>query len=184
MGFRARPGDVFMSDEIRLSLQVIGSLVIIFGVLWWMWRVPGEAVSGSLAAAVLAFCSVWIGLAAIGLAGWLWWSANPGPWAVASVLVWAAGLSCGLLALWTYRHTPASTMSEQVLLQRLQARVGVALGLVAVAMWYVFMIARLSTLTVSQAEQSDAAGVAAPPSRHAAELAAAPTYDPGICRLS
>lgn len=173
-----------MSDEIRLSLQVIGSLVIIFGVLWWMWRIPGEAESGSLAAAVLAFCSVWIGLVAIGVAGWLWWSANPGPWAVASVLVWAAGLSCGLLALWTYRHTPASAMSEEVLLQRLQARVGVALGLVAVAMWYVFMIVRLSTLTVPKEGRREEADPLSQPAPPTAGLAAAPTYDPAICRLS
>ena len=137
-----------MSDEVRLTIQVVVSLMIIFGVLWWMWRIPGEAVAGSLSATVLAFCSVWIGVGAIGVAAWLWWTAQPGPWAVVSVLVWAAAISTGLLALWTYRHTPVDQMAAEVHLQRLQARVGVIFGLVAVFMWYVFMIVRLSALTV------------------------------------
>jgi len=146
-----------MSDEIRLTIQVVVSLVIIFGVLWWMWRIPGEAVTASISATVLAFCSVWIGVAAIGVVGWLWWTAHPGPWAVVSVLIWAAALSTGLLALWTYRHTPRDRMPEEVLLQRVQARVGVALGLIAVVMWYVFMIVRLSMLAPGPGAEGPAA---------------------------
>ncbi len=173
-----------MSDELRLTLQVVGSLAIIFGVLWWMWRIPGEAVNGSLAAAVLAFCSVWIGVAAIGVVAWLWWSAHPGPWAVASVLVWAAAISSGLLALWTYRHTPAGAMSEEVLLQRLQARVGVGLGLVAVTMWYIFLIVRFSTLTVREAEQGAAGTRREETILCSSDCGGSRTYDPPVCRLS
>lgn len=146
-----------MSDEIRLTIQVVISLGIIFGVLWWMWRLPGEAAPGSTLAAALAFCSVWIGVGAVVVAGWLWWTSRPQLWAVVTVLIWAAALSTGLLALWTYRHTPIEQMPEEVLLQRLQARVGIGLGLVAVALWYAFMISRFSTLSVTPRAESAAA---------------------------
>ena len=148
MQLRARPG-ARMSDELRLTIQVVISLMIIFGVLWWMWRLPGEAVEGSNAATTLSFSSVWLGVASIVVAVWLWWTDDPQFWAVTTVMMWAAALSTGLLALWTYRHTPIDRMAEEVLLQRLQARVGVGLGLVSIALWYAFMILRFSTLTVA-----------------------------------
>lgn len=140
-----------MPDEIRLTLQVIVSLMIIFGVLWWMWRIPGEPVTASLAATTLSFVSVWLGVASVGVAMWLWWTSNPQSWAITSVLIWAAALSTGLLALWTYRHTPVDRMPEEVILQRFQARVGVGLGLLAVVLWYIFMIVRFSSLTFGPA---------------------------------
>lgn len=135
-----------MSDEIRLTIQVIVSLAIIFGVLWWMWRLPGEPGAASHWSSVLSFCSAWLGLAAVGVGVWLWWTVRPERWAVAAVLVWAAALATGLLALWTWRRTPAERLPEEVLLQRLQARVGVGLGLLAVALWYAFMITHLAAL--------------------------------------
>jgi len=136
-----------MTDEIRLTIQVIVSLMIIFGVLWWMWRIPGEPVTASLAATTLSFASVWLGVASVLIALWLWWTSQPQLWAITSVLIWAAALSSGLLALWTYRHTPVDRMPQEVLLQRFQARVGVGLGLVAVTLWYIFMISRFASLT-------------------------------------
>lgn len=136
-----------MTDEIRLTIQVIVSLIIIFGVLWWMWRIPGEPVTASLAATTLSFSSVWLGVASVFIAAWLWWTTQPEFWAITTVLVWAAALSTGLLALWTYRHTPIDRMPEEVQMQRLQARVGVTLGLISVTLWYIYMIARFSTLS-------------------------------------
>jgi len=109
-----------MTDELRLTIQVIVSLMIIFGVLWWMWRIPGEPVTASLAATTLSFASVWLGVASGGVAMWLWWPSQPQMWAITSVLMWAATLTSGLLALWTYRHTPVDRLPEEVLLQRLQ----------------------------------------------------------------
>lgn len=165
-----------MTDEIRLTIQVIVSLMIIFGVLWWMWRIPGEPVTASLAATTLSFVSVWVGVASVGVALWLWWTSNPQMWAITSVLIWAAALSSGLLALWTYRHTPVDRMPEEVLLQRLQARVGVGLGLVAVVLWYIFMIVRFSSLTFAPAGEGAAWRFPASPADGVAEIACSHPY--------
>ena len=165
-----------MTDELRLTIQVIVSLMIIFGVLWWMWRIPGEPVTASLAATTLSFASVWLGVASVGVAMWLWWTSQPQMWAITSVLMWAATLTSGLLALWTYRHTPVDRLPEEVLLQRLQARVGVGLGLLAIFLWYIFIIVRFSSLTF--APSGDGAARIAPATRGdgAAEMAFSPTY--------
>lgn|GEM_PF-6266576 len=143
-----------MTDEIRLTIQVIVSLIIIFGVLWWMWRIPGEPVTASLAATTLSFSSVWLGVASVLVAAWLWWTTQPQFWAITTVLIWAAALSTGLLALWTYRHTPLERMPEEVQLQRLQARVGITLGLISITLWYIYMIVRFSTLTPPTSTES------------------------------
>lgn len=167
-----------MPDEIRLTIQVVVSLLIIFGVLWWMWRIPGEAIRGSVAAAMLAFVSVWFGVAAIVAAAWLWWTSVPQFWAITTVLIWAAAISTGLLALWTYRHTPPDQMLAEVHLQRAQARVGVALGLVAVTMWYIYMITRFSGLPIQEpGEPAAGLGAHVAPLR-TAENEALRTYNP------
>lgn len=167
-----------MSEEIRLTIQVLVSLLIIFGALWWMWRIPGEATTGSIAATMLAFVSIWFGVASIAAAVWLWWTSVPQFWAVTTVLIWAAAISTGLLALWTYRHTPPDQMPEEVHLQRMQARVGVALGMVAVALWYTYTISRFSRLPIAEpgAPAASLEGVAAPPAD--AENAPPHTYNP------
>ncbi len=167
-----------MPDEIRLTIQVVVSLLIIFGVLWWMWRIPGEAIRGSVAAAMLAFVSVWFGVASIGAAAWLWWTSVPQFWAVSTVLIWAAAISTGLLALWTYRHTPVDQMPEEVHLQRMQARLGVALGLVAVALWYIYMITRFSGLPTAPLEAPAAYLGARAASLCSAENTRPHTYNP------
>lgn len=136
-----------MDDGLRLTIQVLGSLVVIFGVLWVMWRRPGPEVPDSPAAAVLAFASVWTSLAAIGVCIWLWWTGKPDAWVVVSALLWSAGLALGGYALWTYRHKPADQMPEELLTQRLQARVGIVLGLIAVMLWYIFVLTHKAILT-------------------------------------
>ncbi len=166
-----------MTDEIRLTLQVIVSLLIIFGVLWCMWRIPGEPVTASLAATTLSFVSVWLGVASVVVTLWLWWTSQPQTWAITSVLIWAAALSSGLLALWTYRHTPVDRMPEEVLLQRLQARVGVGLGLVAVTLWYIFMITRFAGLTFATTDVPIGMGRPAVQGDSVAEIADDHSYD-------
>ena len=136
-----------MSEELRLTIQVAVSLAIIFGVLWWMWRMRGEAVTDSAAAPVLAFASVWFGVAAVGIDIWLWFTRNPDAWVVVEVIAFSATLATSLLSLWIYRYTPAEQMSDEILMQRLQARVGLTLGLLAVLGWYVFVLTNKQVFT-------------------------------------
>lgn len=121
-----------------MTLLVLGSLLIIFGGLWWMFRIPGEAVIESASAPILAFVSVWLGVAAAGQGAWMWIRNHP-ELLISTAITYAAALSTAGWALWTYRHTPPDQMTEEIQLQRLQSRVGIALGLVAVFLWYTFI---------------------------------------------
>jgi hypothetical protein len=62
------------------------------------------------------------------------------------VAIWAAAVSLGGLGLWTYRHTPPEQMTEPIQWQRMQARIGITFGLLAVILWYAFMIRNLNIL--------------------------------------
>lgn len=136
-----------MNDVVRLTIQVIVSLGIIYGGLWWMWRLPGKPILDSAAAPILALGSVWLGLGAVGTAIWLWWTSVPDVWVVIVVGLYSAALATGGFCLWIYRATPAESMTDEILMQRLQARVGIALGLLAVALWYVFILTHKTVLT-------------------------------------
>lgn len=135
-----------MAPEIRLTIQVLGSLAIIFGVLWWMWRIPGSAVLDSTAGVLCSFVSVWIGLASVIGGLFLWITDRPEIWVPLHVALWAAAISTGGLGLWVYRHTPPEQMTEPIQWQRMQARIGLGEGLLAVILWYAFMIRNLAIL--------------------------------------
>ncbi len=134
---------VAISDTLRLSIQVTVSIAFIIGVSWYLWRLPGEAVTESAAAPLLAFASAWLGLIAVGAGAAQWWVSDPDRWVVLVVLLYAAAISTGGFALWTYRHTPASQMTEPIQMQRFQARAGIVLGFLAVVLWYVFILTHL-----------------------------------------
>ena len=136
-----------MSIEVQLTLKVLASIAFIFFVLWCMWRVKGDPVTDSAAAPILALASSWAGLASVATAGWLWISKQPDIWVVIDVIFWAAAISTGGLAMWVYRFTPAEQMTEPIQMQRMQARVGIGLGLAAVTLWYVFVLSHKSILT-------------------------------------
>lgn len=136
-----------MDEALRLSLQVIVSLLIIFGVLWWVWRLPAKPTTESSAAPVLAFGSVWFGLAALAVDGWLWFTPNPDAWVVVETLLYAGTLTTGYLAVWIYRGTPETMRSDEVQMQRLQAQVGLTLGIFAVIFWYLFILVHKPILT-------------------------------------
>lgn len=136
-----------MSIELQLTLKVVASLAFIFFVLWCMWRIKGEPVTDSPAAPILALASTWAGLASVATAIWLWITSQPDIWVVIDVIFWAAAISSGGLAMWVYRHTPPTQMTEPIQMQRMQARVGIGLGLAAVALWYVFILSHKPILT-------------------------------------
>jgi len=136
-----------MGEGLRLTIQVIISALIIFGVLWWMWRIPGKPVTDSAAAPVLALGSVWAGLASVIVGGWLWLASYQEIWVLIHVVTWSLALTLSGLALWIYRHTPPEQMPEEVFLQRTQARIGLAFGLLSVMLWYLFVLTHKPPLT-------------------------------------
>ncbi len=125
-----------MTEEaVRLTIQVLVSAGVIYAVIWWVFRMPGEAVTDSAAAPILAFTSVWVGLFSILAGGWLWFTDRKDVWVPVHVLVWSLAITLAAFCLWIYRHTPAEQMTEPIQLQRAQARIGLFFGLIAVVMW-------------------------------------------------
>jgi len=138
-----------MNEEVRLTIQVLISAGIIYGVIWWMWRIKGEPIVDSAAAPVLAFASVWAGLASVVVGGYLWFASAAACdwWVPIHVGVWSLAICFSGLSMWIYRQTPAEQMSEPIQLQRAQARIGLILGLVGVVLWYVFVLTHKAPLT-------------------------------------
>ncbi len=137
-----------MNDEtIRLTIQVLASAAVIYAVIWWVFRMPGPAVTNSAAAPVLAFCSVWVGLLSVVVGAWLWFTAKEDIWVPVHVVIWSLAITLAAFSLWIYRHTPAQQMTEPIQLQRAQARTGLILGLIAVVIWYIFVISHKQPLT-------------------------------------
>lgn len=129
-----------MEADVRLTFQVLVSLGIILGVVWWVWRLPGSPVTDSASAPYLALGSVWIGLAAV-LHNIRLWLDPLAPVVIATgVILYALAITAGYFALWTYRATPPEMMFEPIVLQRQQARMGIGLGLLAVALWYLILL--------------------------------------------
>ncbi len=140
-----------MSDEVQVTIQVIVSALIVAGVLWYMWRLPqgGDSVRG--AAPFLALGSVWLGLAAVVASSSLWWVAEPDRWVTVVFLVLdPATIGTGVLVLWVHRPalgvTPVQTLTA-VDQQRLQAWVGIAMGLIAVVIGYAFVMTHKTVFT-------------------------------------
>ena len=124
---------------MRLWIQVTASYALVAVVLWFMWRLPRRGESWFGIAPVMALSSAWLGLVAVATSVLLWWVAMP-DWLLAMVLLLLdpGALALGVLVLWVYRgEETARPAIEQ---QRLQAKTGVALGLFAVVVGYVFVI--------------------------------------------
>lgn len=143
MEFLAAPA---MSEGLRLTLQVAASAALVVAVLWAMWRLPvsGERFFGW--GPPLALFSAWCGLAGIVLSALMWALPNPDVWVVWAMLVLdPAALCAGILVLWIYRRDHA--VEETVRMQIVQAKVGVVLGLAAVAVGYTFVMTHKAPFT-------------------------------------
>lgn len=138
---------VQMNEAVRLTIQVIISLAIIYAGIWGMFRIPGKPVLDSAAAPILAFSSVWVGMVSIITAIYLWITAIPDIWVVVVVIAYSAAISIAGFCMWIYRHTPPSQFTEPIHLQRLQARVGIMLGMISVVLWYIFILTHKQILT-------------------------------------
>lgn len=129
-----------------LAIQLLISALIILGVLWFMWKLPrrGEALFGW--APPLALLSAWLGLAGVATSLLLWLLPTPDRWiAVVFLLLDPAALAAGILVLWIYRGMDSHT--EAVAMQRIQAKVGIGLGLLAVAIGYAFVMTHKAVFT-------------------------------------
>lgn len=119
-------------------LKILLSLLLVAAVFWFMWRLPRRGESYFGWAPSLALLSPWIGLLALGLSVVLWIAPHPDPLVALSFLALdPAAITSGSLVLWIYRRyeTTEKTVREQIL----QAKVGIALGLLAVASGYLFV---------------------------------------------
>jgi len=118
--------------------KVTLSLLAVAAVLFFMWRLPRRGESFFGWAPALALTSTWAGLTAVVCAVVTWCVVQPDPWLAASFMFLdPAAMTTGIGVLWIYRRygSPQPTISEQ----RLQAQIGIALGLVAVAIGYAYV---------------------------------------------
>lgn len=124
---------------MQLWAQVTASYALVAVVLWFMWRLPrrGESLFGI--APVMALGSAWLGLGAVTASVLLWWVALP-DWllAVVMLLLDPGAIALGVLVLWIYRGKDSTAAA--ITQQRLQAKTGIALGLSAVIVGYVFVM--------------------------------------------
>ncbi len=131
---------------MRLTLQVLASAALVIAVLWAMFRVPrrGESLFGW--APPMALLGTWLGLGALVLSILHWVLPQPDYWVTLNFLILdPASIALGVLVLWIYRGY--ETPSETVAAQRLQARVAIALGLLAVGIGYVYVMTHKTPLT-------------------------------------
>ena len=127
-------------------MLVLASFSLVAAVLWFMFRMPASGAGLYPWAPSLALVSAWFGLGAVALAAALWSLDHADYWvALALLLVDPAALTAGVLVLWIYRHEGAEV--ETVVLQKQQARVGIALALIAVAAGYAFVMTHKTPFT-------------------------------------
>ena len=135
----------------RLIVQLIVSALMVVGVLWFMWRLPsrrGEAFYG--VAPALALGSVWCGLAAVAISILLWWVPFPDELlSVVFLLLDPVSIGAGVSVLWIYRGYDIGSPSyvSAVEPQRSQARMGIAMGLFAVAVGYYYVMTHKTVFT-------------------------------------
>ena len=131
---------------MRIALQLILSALIVVAVIWTIFRIPreGQALFGW--APRMALLSVWTSLAAVVLAGATWLLPAADVWIALSLLVVdPASLAAGVGVLWIYRGLV--TDQPTVTMQRLQAKLGILLGLVAVAIGYSYVLTHKAPFT-------------------------------------
>ena len=128
-----------------LIIQLVVSTLIVAAVLWFMWRLPkSEALFGW--APPMALVSAWAGLIAAIVSALLWVLPYPDRWvALTFLLLDPAAIACGVLVLWIYRGHDDE--GHTIVLQRLQANIGIVLGLIAVTVGYVYVMTHKTPFT-------------------------------------
>jgi hypothetical protein len=135
------------SPTTLLTLQLVASALLVVAVLWFMWRLPKkEPLAYTEWAPWLAFGSAWAGLIAASIAGLLWLLPYADRWLPVVLLVLCpTAVATGSLVLWIYRGQPEG--SHAVSQQKNQARVGLTLAFIAVAITYTFVLTHKNIFT-------------------------------------
>ncbi len=135
-----------MSPQARVTLQVLASFALVAVVLWFMWRLPRRGESLYPWAPPLALLSAWTGLGSLAVTILLWMAPFPDLWLVVTFLgLYPASLAAGTLVLWIYRG--ALGTQDTIAAQLAQARVGIALGLLAVVLGYIYVMTHKTPFT-------------------------------------
>jgi hypothetical protein len=135
---------------MRITFQVVVSVLMVIAVLWWMWRLPRRDGAWFGWGPPLALLSAWSGLIGLILSALLWVLPYPDRWVVLLFLVLdPAAIGAGTLVRWIYRgyETFDETEARTVDMQRVQASVGIALGMAAVAVGYFYVMTHKAPLT-------------------------------------
>ena len=146
MSIAAKALDLANSSGARLTGLVAGSVLLVVVVFWYMWKLPrrGEALLGW--APPMALLSAWGGMISVAASMLLWIVPIPDLWVMLVFLLLCPGaLAPGVLVLWIYRGY--ETAVETVKLQRLQAKIGITLSVIAVTLGYVFVFTHKKILT-------------------------------------
>jgi len=133
---------------MQLTLQVVISGLIVLAVLWFMWRIPRKNDTFFTWAPPLAFMSPWAGLAALIGSATLWaLSANHADQTVVILFLGLdpGAIATGVLVLWIYRDYESDEKTIQM--QRTQAWTGIALGIAAVVVGYIFVMTHKTPFT-------------------------------------
>jgi len=129
---------------IPLWLQLLASALLVAAVLWYMFRLPpaGDTLVGL--APFMALASVWLGVFAALAAGLLWLVRHADSWvALSFLLLDPAALGAGILVLWIHRGRRA----DPAQMQRIQAMVGIGLGIASVIVGYVYVLSHKAPFT-------------------------------------
>jgi len=132
---------------MALPYKVGGSLLLVVAVVWWMWRLPraSDALLGWGPA--LALFSTWTGLMAVVSSFALWVVPSPDRWLPAILMLLdPACCAAGVLVLWLYRGYEGQEAT--VSYQRLQAKVGIGLGIAAIAVGYLYVMTHKTPFTM------------------------------------
>lgn len=124
-----------------VTIQVVVSLLIVAAVIVFMWRMPVREGAYFVWAPYLAISSAWAGLLSLigSLLLFTGWLPTPDAWVVLLFLgLDPLAVGAGVLTHWVYRrqHAVEATVSAQLL----QAKVGIALGVLSVAAGYYYVM--------------------------------------------
>ncbi len=133
-------------DDDMIIIQVTASYALVAVVLFFMWRLPRNDGAYESWAPPLALLSPWLGLTSLVVSALLWVLPQSDRWLVTLLLLLApAAVGASIGVLWIYRRMEQP--DETVFNQRLQAKVGLGLGILAVVLSYVFVMVAKTPFT-------------------------------------
>ena len=127
---------------MSITIQLIVYILLIIGVLYFMWKLKGDTKRFYGWAPPLAITAVWTGLiAALGSVA-IWISPiDFNTWLITSLLFLDPFcMTTATLVLWIYRNTPRENLEDTIFQQLTQAKIAIFLGSIAIALGYAFVL--------------------------------------------